>query len=397
MATIIEDINTSYDSLLGVIGTPTSGTVIGDITKAKDGIEDKIGNTTNDKLKESFANVSEIIGSLENNTIINEISIARDNIRFKIGSPKNGSVIKDVDTIVNEISTDLSTDLSSTKSRIQGLIDNIGTLAINSSTKSIAEGIAYLSDIIGKPTWSSIEIPLNAFIDRYIGENLLDVLGRFTVSNNLLECLEYVGYSMEILLNSNSSMLRSELFSNTKNLLIKSTPQYLGTYPNDYNIESLRGRPIAWRVLDTNITKGTALVISENVIENHIFDSDSSTYSSSDIQAYLRGDFISTYGLSGVNICNVDVTSDVETTTVDSGSDKVFLLSKTEAETYFADNNSRITYFNNGNKSYWWLRTNYNTGIEDVLSVYNVTNTGAIGTAVPTAKRPIRPAFWYYY
>ena len=38
MATIIEDINTSYDNLLGVIGTPTSGTVIGDITKAKDGI-----------------------------------------------------------------------------------------------------------------------------------------------------------------------------------------------------------------------------------------------------------------------------------------------------------------------------------------------------------------------
>ena len=44
MATIIEDINTSYDNLLGVIGTPTSGTVIGAITKARDGINININS-----------------------------------------------------------------------------------------------------------------------------------------------------------------------------------------------------------------------------------------------------------------------------------------------------------------------------------------------------------------
>ena len=51
MATIIEDINTSYDNLLGVIGTPTSGTVIGDITKARKSINlDSVG-TSLDTLK----------------------------------------------------------------------------------------------------------------------------------------------------------------------------------------------------------------------------------------------------------------------------------------------------------------------------------------------------------
>lgn len=44
MATIIEDINTSYGNLLGVIGTPTSGTVIGAITKARDGINININS-----------------------------------------------------------------------------------------------------------------------------------------------------------------------------------------------------------------------------------------------------------------------------------------------------------------------------------------------------------------
>ena len=52
MATIIEDINTSYDNLLGVIGTPTSGTVIGDITKAKDGININSVETSLSTLKD---------------------------------------------------------------------------------------------------------------------------------------------------------------------------------------------------------------------------------------------------------------------------------------------------------------------------------------------------------
>lgn len=52
MATIIEDINTSYDNLLGVIGTPASGTVIGDITKVGESINlDSVG-TSLDTLKD---------------------------------------------------------------------------------------------------------------------------------------------------------------------------------------------------------------------------------------------------------------------------------------------------------------------------------------------------------
>jgi hypothetical protein len=133
------------------------------------------------------------------------------------------------------------------------------------------------------------------------------------------------------------------------------------------------------------------LVISENIlIEEMTFDGDSNDYSDSDIRTYLNGDFITTYGLSNVSI-NVDVTSNIEETTVGSGTDKVFLLSKTEAEntSYFANDTARVAKYN-GTAVYWWLRTPSSS-----YNIYAVSTSGTFsGYNSVYYVKGVRPAMW---
>ena len=167
-----------------------------------------------------------------------------------------------------------------------------------------------------------------------------------------------------------------------------------GTYPQTYAIESLRTKAITWKILSVDTTNSRMLVISENILEKgKHFDENSSAYSGSDIQIYLKGDFISTYGLSDVNMCNVDVTTAIETTTVGSGDDKVFLLSNTEAKnsSYFADNAARVAYYD-GTSWCWTLRTAQGSG--NVYCVGN--NIGSTGGFIGynSDNNGLRPAFW---
>jgi hypothetical protein len=165
----------------------------------------------------------------------------------------------------------------------------------------------------------------------------------------------------------------------------------LGTYPGNYAISSLADQPIKWKVLSVDTANSRMLVISENIlIEEMTFDGDSNDYSDSDIRTYLNGDFITTYGLSNVSI-NVDVTSNIEETTVGSGTDKVFLLSKTEAEntSYFANDTARVAKYN-GTAVYWWLRTPSSS-----YNIYAVSTSGTFsGYNSVYYVKGVRPAMW---
>jgi hypothetical protein len=168
----------------------------------------------------------------------------------------------------------------------------------------------------------------------------------------------------------------------------------MGTYISDSSVqEKYAGKSITWKVLEVDETNNRALVISENILENRQFDSDSRAYSGSDIQTYLNGDFITTYGLSSIKdkICNVDVTSTIEETSVGSGSDKVFLLSKTEVEKYFTTQSARIAKYDGKNLS-WWLRSPcLEFGDSDVVYVYD---DGGFLHMIYGDRKGIRPAFW---
>ena len=168
-----------------------------------------------------------------------------------------------------------------------------------------------------------------------------------------------------------------------------------GTYPDNYAIESLKTKAITWKILSVDKNNSRMLVISENILEKgKHFDEDSSAYSDSDIRAYLKGNFISTYGLSDVSICNVDVTSNIEVTTISTtGEDKVFLLSNTEAKnsSYFADNAARVAYYDDISWC-WTLRTAQGSG--NVYCVGN--NIGSTGGFIGynSDNNGLRPAFW---
>lgn len=166
----------------------------------------------------------------------------------------------------------------------------------------------------------------------------------------------------------------------------------MGTYPSGNGNTSLVGQGITWKVLAVDTTNKRALVISENILEKRIFDADSNAYSGSDIQTYLRSDeFYTTYGLNKNDILNVDVTSDIETTTVTTtGEDKAFLLSQTEVETYYFVNNTAPVANYNGTASGWWLRSLYgNPGY-----AFYIHSSGQINSDSYKSTYGVRPAFW---
>ncbi len=172
----------------------------------------------------------------------------------------------------------------------------------------------------------------------------------------------------------------------------------IGTYPTSADEGSV-GKAISWKALKVEAENNRALLISQDILEQRVFDvasenhNASSTYVGSDIQNYLKGDFLTTYGLSTTYMEKVDVTTDI-TTISESGTDYVFLLSKTEAEDpnyYFADNDARVAnYGSSANR--WWLRTGHGSDY-----VINVDPNGALGYNMTCGDTSggVRPAFWY--
>ena len=147
-----------------------------------------------------------------------------------------------------------------------------------------------------------------------------------------------------------------------------------GSYPQTSNGDI---QPIEWQVLSIENCK--MLVISRYGLDVKRFDGSSNEWKNSEIRNWLNGDFynkaFTDQEKKSINLSNL---SDVGT------SDNVFLLSKEEAEKYFANDDSRrckATDYavKNGawvasinGYSWWWLRSpNYD-------SVYFVDNDGDV-------------------
>ena len=146
-----------------------------------------------------------------------------------------------------------------------------------------------------------------------------------------------------------------------------------------------RGK-VTWKVLKIDGSK--ALVISEKILTTmkHLENAGNlESWNDSLINKWLNDSssdgFIAQYGLGDVSIAQVgDVNG------------KVFLLTKTEAETYFSDNASRAATNLSGEASGWWLASQNSSP-----SYYdNVDSNGAIsssGTPVHY-EQGVRPALW---
>nr|MCR4714558.1 formylglycine-generating enzyme family protein [Treponemataceae bacterium] len=159
--------------------------------------------------------------------------------------------------------------------------------------------------------------------------------------------------------------------------------------------------PIKWRVLTTNYNgTGNKLLVAENLLINHRYAASSNNYANSEIRSYINNEFYNAAFTSAMQnrIATTIVVNDAASSNTDENpnqwnngannyasntptSDKIFLLSETEATTtaygfgaYDAVDTARVrnptdfalasgaytNQFNNENDGgWWWLRSPY--------------------------------------
>ena len=160
-----------------------------------------------------------------------------------------------------------------------------------------------------------------------------------------------------------------------------------GRYPQTTEGEV---RPVEWQVLARENNK--AFVISRYVLDARRFDLGSNDWSESEIRRWLNGEFY-----------NSTFSGEEKARIISFNQDYVFLLSREEAEKYFANSDARKckpTSYANANGvytgdngcGYWWLRSPSPYGSSDV---YDVINGGFIHYGfVNYDSGSVRPALW---
>ena len=166
-----------------------------------------------------------------------------------------------------------------------------------------------------------------------------------------------------------------------------------GRYPQRLEGEA---RPVEWRVLA--IENNKALVISRYALDAMRFDPESNDWSKSEIRRWLNGEFY-----------NSTFSGEEKARIKSFNQDNVFLLSREEAEKYFANSDARkckpTSYAKAKGASeiddfcWWWLRSPY-PSISN--RVYYVSNGGdvryyvhnIINLDVYNYNGSVRPALW---
>ena len=135
--------------------------------------------------------------------------------------------------------------------------------------------------------------------------------------------------------------------------------------------------PIHWRVLES--VGNTYTLLSEDVIDNHIFDDDSNVYDDSELKIWLNDAFIA----KGFALDSASLTGDVTILEKDEINDSFKLSNRTEYSEF------KGVYSPSGNmNTRYWTKTIYNT------TVWYMNYTGAAGydkalTATDVGVRPI--------
>ena len=157
-----------------------------------------------------------------------------------------------------------------------------------------------------------------------------------------------------------------------------------GTYPSSYEVQSLRGGAVNWKVLYVDSANSRMLVISEKILDLKQFDDGNATsYEDADVLDSLN----TIYSSYSLNSCSdiLDVDADGNVGSGSSYKYKLFLLSEAEVNTYFGTD-SKIAYYDADTG--WWLRT-FN-GSEAGY----VNTSGEIASYSVTSDLGIRPAMW---
>jgi hypothetical protein len=200
---------------------------------------------------------------------------------------------------------------------------------------------------------------------------------------------------------------------NTEGVYVGATATF-GKYEQDNNTSN-GAEAIEWTVLDVQGDK--ALVISKNVLDFQRYYSNlqtAVTWKNSSLRSWLNNDFknaafsSSEQGkISSTTLTN-DSNSVYGTAGGESTTDSIFVLSASEAERYFSDDEDRMAActeyaLSRSNDSalrnsvvgtsYWWVRT---PGVYTYMAMY-AHYTGSLrydGMAVANTIVGVRPAMW---
>ena len=208
---------------------------------------------------------------------------------------------------------------------------------------------------------------------------------------------------------SNVLKLNIEIASKSEMNLLGADPlfgaapsvMWLGTYP-EYSLTNnvIKRVPIKWVKLYESGNE--ALYITEKVIDGHVYNSTNGgiTWANSGIRSWLNGNdgFLGSafttnqYDTNGI-IKSKTITNNLGSNT----SDKVFLLSESEANNYFNSNDARkadsthLVQVRLIHDTIWWLRTTIGSAGE---SAKYVDEDGSIWYRSMNYERGVRPAIY---
>ena len=180
-----------------------------------------------------------------------------------------------------------------------------------------------------------------------------------------------------------------------------------GSYEQD-NDRTNGSEPIVWRVLA--VEDGRALLVSKKALDCKPYNTSyaSVTWKNCTLRSWLNSDFLNS-ALTSSEKATVQTTS-VSNSTVDTTSDKAFLLSTDEARSYFASASDRMcaptayavaqgasqssSYAVDGaGTCHWWLRSPGDcAGSAAGVGDYGLVNS--YGYSVSFSLSAVRPALW---
>ena len=147
-----------------------------------------------------------------------------------------------------------------------------------------------------------------------------------------------------------------------------------------------------WKVLYVDTDNSRMLVISENILATREWDTNSTEhYGQSTVQQYLDS---SVYYNASLYTCSdiLSVNISDENITIGNGSSHLFLLSKSEVNTYFGTKSKVATF--GGTDTSWWLRSCEMDWDTYANKPCYVDATGSFASGEATQKLGVRPAMW---
>ena len=166
-------------------------------------------------------------------------------------------------------------------------------------------------------------------------------------------------------------------------------------------------QPLIWRVLTVDDINKRTLLVTENCVTKMKYADASNAWTSSAIRRWLKDKDINLNGDKFVNVFSTEETNQILSVKIEDGdnsdstsiiaeygaesTDKIFLLSKTDAKNYFKDNDDRIAMYSD--VIFWWLRSPV-MGSDIKTDIVNISGGIVNDGYIVTNVRGVRPALW---